>query len=57
MHVHVTCADGKAKFWLEPGISLAQNHGLSERQVRDSQGLVEARADECRRAWKAHFGG
>jgi hypothetical protein len=57
MHVHVTCADGEAKFWLEPVISLAQNHGLSEKQVKEAQALVEAHADECRKSWKAHFGG
>jgi Domain of unknown function (DUF4160) len=57
MHVHVTCPDGEAKFWLEPSIALAQNHGLSERQVKEAQALVEAHADECRNSWKAHFGG
>jgi hypothetical protein len=57
MHVHVTCPDGEAKFWLEPAISLAQNYGLSEKQVKEAQALVEAHADECRRGWKAHFGG
>jgi hypothetical protein len=57
MHVHVTCPDGEAKFWLEPAIGVAQNHGLSERQVKEAQALVEAHADECRNSWKAHFGG
>lgn len=27
LHVHVHCADGEAKFWLEPEIELAQNLG------------------------------
>jgi hypothetical protein len=56
MHVHVSCGDGEAKFWLEPAVALAQNHGLSDRQLRDAQVLVEARIDECRNSWKAHFG-
>ena len=34
MHVHVVCADGEAKFWIEPVIELAQNYGLSDRDVR-----------------------
>ena len=34
MHVHVHCADGEAKFWLEPQIELAQNYGLNDRQIR-----------------------
>jgi Domain of unknown function (DUF4160) len=57
MHVHVSCADGEAKFWLEPVVALAQNYGLSDRQVRDAQTLLEAHLDECRSSWKAHFGG
>ena len=57
MHVHVNCPDGEAKFWLEPAIALAQNHGLSEKQVKEAQALVEAHADECRNSWKGHFGG
>ena len=57
MHVRVSCADGEAKFWLEPVVALAQNYGLSERQIRDARVLVEAHIDECRSSWKAHFGG
>ena len=34
MHVHVVCVDGEAKFWIEPDIELAQNYGLSDRDVR-----------------------
>ena len=55
-HVHVQCADGEAKFWLEPRIEPAQNAGLSERQLRVAQSLVEAHIDEISRAWKQHFG-
>jgi hypothetical protein len=34
MHVHVICADGEAKFWLEPEIELARNFRLSQAQLR-----------------------
>ena len=56
MHVHVTCADGEAKFWLEPIIALAVSHGLSKKQLSLIQSLVEEHNDEIRKAWKAHFG-
>lgn len=56
MHVHVHCADGEAKFWVEPCIEVAQNAGLTDRQLRSAQVLVEAHADEIRRAWQKHFG-
>jgi len=29
IHIHITCADGEAKYWLEPDIELAKNHNLS----------------------------
>ena len=57
MHVHVQCPDGEAKFWLEPAIAQAQNHGLSEQQLRTAKSLIEAHAGEIRSAWKKHFGG
>jgi hypothetical protein len=57
MHVHVHCAEGEAKFWLEPTIEPAQNAGLSGRQLRIAQVLIEAHADEIRRAWQEHFAG
>jgi hypothetical protein len=55
-HVHVASADGEAKFWLEPTVSLATFDGLSSRQLRRLQAVVEEREDEIRKAWKRHFG-
>lgn len=57
MHVHVHCASGEAKFWMEPNIELAQNYGLSDKELRQAGSLIEERADEIRSAWQKHFGG
>ncbi|MHB8476261.1 MAG: DUF4160 domain-containing protein [Steroidobacteraceae bacterium] len=57
MHVHVQCADGEAKFWLEPVIELAKNYRLSDRQISSIRTLIEAHANEFRSAWTKHFGG
>ena len=57
MHVHVHCPDEEAKFWLEPEIALAQNHGLAEQQVRAAQRPVEEHVGEIRSAWQRHFVG
>jgi len=57
LHVHVQCPDGEAKFWLEPQVALAQNLGLSQRQLKAAHSLVESHADEIRSAWRTHFGG
>ena len=54
-HVHVTCPDGEAKFWLEPIVALHQSFGLSPKQLRDMQHIVEKRRDEIFQAWRAHF--
>jgi hypothetical protein len=56
-HVHVSCGDGEAKFWLEPQIELAHNSGLSRQRLREIEDIIEARADELRAAWRRYFGG
>ena len=56
MHVHVHSADGEAKFWLEPQIELALNHGLSQKQIKSAMRLVQEHEDEIREAWNTHFG-
>lgn len=56
LHVHVHCADGEAKFWLEPQIELAQNHGLDPRALRTVRTMIEEHEDEIRGAWNRHFG-
>ena len=56
MHVHVYCDRGEAKFWLEPAIELAQNSGMTGRQIRVAKTLIEEHDDEIRNAWQTHFG-
>jgi hypothetical protein len=57
MHIHVHCAAGEAKFWLEPHVEPAQNSGLNERQLRAVRSLIEEHEGEIRAAWVKHFGG
>jgi hypothetical protein len=57
MHVHVVCADGEAKFWLEPRIELAKNFRLSQAQLTEVVNLIEEHADEFKTAWQRHFAG
>ena len=56
MHVHVVSVDGEAKFWIEPHIELAQNYGLSERDLRVVKALIEEHEHGIRSAWRQHFG-
>ncbi len=55
-HVHVRSPDGEAKFWLEPEVELAKNHGLSERDLKELEKIVEEESDEIRKHWDKHFG-
>ncbi len=55
-HVHAQCADGEAKFWLEPTVELAHNYRLNERQIRLAEDLIHKHEEEIRAAWHKHFG-
>ena len=57
LHVYVAGPDGDAKFWLEPELELAENHGLSRRALSEARRVIEERTDEIRTAWSRHFGG
>ena len=46
----------RRSFWLEPGIALAHNYGLTDQQVRAALALVEGHAGEIRSAWQRYFG-
>jgi hypothetical protein len=56
MHVHVQSGNGEAKFWLEPDIKIAQNHGLSMKELNEAYNLIEEHTNEIRAAWQQHFG-
>jgi Domain of unknown function (DUF4160) len=55
-HVHIEHPDGEAKFWLMPAVTLATSTGLSPRQLREAQTVVEAHLKEIQNAWHDHFG-
>lgn len=55
MHVHIESGNGEAKFWLEPSISLAQNYGFSDKELKEITMIIEERADEIRKSWETHF--
>ncbi len=57
IHVHVHCADGEAKFWIDPQVSLARNYGLSDSQIAELTDVIEEHRDEIENAWERHFRG
>jgi hypothetical protein len=52
IHVHISCPDGWAKFWLEPMIALAD---YKDRQLKQLVKVVEEHAKEIENAWKKYF--
>ena len=56
LHVHITCADGEAKFWLEPIVSLATYYKLNSKKLNELQKLVEEHKSEIIKEWKRYFG-
>ena len=55
MHVHVTCGNGKAKFWMEPDVVLAMSHGVPTHELAKIEKIVKEHEDEIRNAWREHF--
>ena len=55
VHIHVSCPNGEAKFWVDPVIALAQNSGLSKKQTNEIHKVIEERINEITKAWKKHF--
>lgn len=55
MHVHVSCGNGEAKFWLEPIVALAKNYGLTQKQLKEAQNIIERKNREIGTTWKKHF--
>jgi hypothetical protein len=55
VHIHITCADGEAKFWIEPLISLSLYHGLNRTQLSEIQRIIEEHKNEIQESWQRHF--
>ena len=56
MHIHAERGDAEAKFWIEPGIGVAQNAGFNAKTPRELAGLVEANRARIEEAWREFFG-
>ena len=56
MHVHVVKAENEAKFWLEPGIELAENFGFNNKEIKKITKMVETYGNEFKQQFAAHIG-
>lgn len=55
VHIHVDSAEGDAKFWLQPSVTLAESYGFDARTLRELKRVVEDNADLIERAWNEYF--
>ena len=55
-HIHVIKAENEAKFWLEPAIELANNHGFSDKDIRNITQIILKYGDEFKRKFTEHIG-
>jgi superfamily I DNA/RNA helicase len=55
LHIHVQTHEGEAKFWLKPDIVLAQNYGLSKKQLGEAEKVIRNNKDEIQNSWRKHF--
>jgi hypothetical protein len=53
MPVHAQSAVGDAKFWLDPEVTLATNHGYSRRELRDIERIIREQLETLRHEWDA----
>lgn len=54
-HIHVRGADGEAKFWLTPEVTLARNDGFDATSLRKLAKLVEEHRHSFEVAWYEYF--
>lgn len=54
-HIHVRNADGEAKFWLVPDVSLARNDGFNARDLKELVDVVEQNSNMFVEAWNEYF--
>ena len=57
IHVHINHPNGEAKFLLTPHVHIASAAGLSEKQIKEAQKIVDNNFQEIQDAWHKHFGG
>jgi len=52
-HTHVDRESMSAKFWLDPDISLAENHGYNRKELRDIEKIIRNNLNTLRSNWDA----
>jgi hypothetical protein len=51
--MHIDRESRSAKFWLDPDVALAANHGYSRRELRDIERVMREHLETLRHEWDA----
>jgi len=55
--MHVDRENMSAKFWLDPDVSLAENHGFGRKELRDIERMTRENLEKLRNEWDTFCGG
>jgi hypothetical protein len=55
--MHVDRENKSAKFWLDPVVSLAENHGYSRKELRDIERIARENLETLRNEWDTFCSG
>ena len=55
--MHIDRENKSAKFWLDPVVSLAENHGYSRRELRDIEQMAQENVETLRNEWDSFCSG
>lgn len=55
--MHADRENKSAKFWLDPIVSLAENHGYTRKELRDLEHIVMENVEILRNEWNAFCSG
>ena len=50
-HMHVDREHQSVKFWLDPDVALAENHGYSRKELRDIERITRENLEALRYEW------
>lgn len=55
IHIHVHQGPYRAKFWIEPMVSLANNYGFTSRELNEFKSKIEENKALIKEKWHEHF--
>lgn len=55
IHIHIENADGDAKFNIGDDVTLIENHGMKNKDLKIAEGIIEENKEVIISRWKEYF--